>query len=477
MPASRPVRARALARLTATVAATVALLVPATAAAAPSAPPSSPTTPPVTAPPPATQTPQSYLAFDSDTGAIVAASNEHVPHLTASTIKVLTALVTLERLPMTAKLKVTALAAAQPAMKISMTEGSEWPMDQALASLMMVSANDAAYAMAENVGGDLDGFAAIANKEATRLGLKETAFRDPAGLDGAEGFGGGSQSSAYDLAIATRNALTVPAIADAAARLTFEFTDPNGVGRRLTNHNKGFLTTYPGAIGLKTGYTEAASRTLLAAARRDGHTCGVALMGTWDDTGWAGYLLDQCFAGIRVPGAAPLPANKVRLVSATASPATALSTATTASSTPPTTAKARTKAAAAPKASAGKAAPERTTQVTATTAGTDSGGGFPWATILKTLGIMVLVLLLTVVVLRRRAVRRQRKRKERLRAMAEARRRGMIDVVEPDTTGSDLRVMPERTSHHVSASRRRQSDRRVVRPTRPRGHSPADDRR
>lgn len=476
MPASRPIRARALARLTATVAATVALLVPATAAAAPTAPsPSTPTTPPVTAAPPPTQVPQSYLAFDGETGAVVAASNEHVPHLTASTIKVLTALVTLERLPMTAKLKVSALAAAQPAMKISMTEGSEWPMDQALASLMMVSANDAAYAMAENVGGNLDGFAAIANKEATRLGLKNTTFRDPAGLDGAEGFGGGSQSTAYDLAIAARDALAVPAIADSAAKVTYEFTDPNGVGRRLTNHNKGFLTTYPGAVGLKTGYTKAASRTLLAAARRDGRTCGVALMGTWDDTGWAGYLLDQCFAGIRVAGAAPLPANKVKLASATASPATALSTATTAATTPPTTATPKVKA--APKASAGKAAPARTTQVTASASGTESGGGFPWGTVLKGLGIVVLALLVTVVVLRRRAVRRRRKRQERLRAMAVARRRGMIDVLEPDTTGSDLRVMPERTSHHVSASRRRQSDRRVVRPTRPRGHSPADDRR
>lgn len=469
MPASRPIRARALARLTATVAATVALLVPATAAAAPAAPaPSSPTTPPVTGPPPATPAPQSYLAFDGDTGAIVAASNEHVPHLTASTIKVVTALVALERLPMTAKLKVSALAAGQPAMKISMTEGSEWPMDQALASLMMVSANDAAYALAENAGGSLDGFAAIADKEASRLGMKDTTFRDPAGLDGAQGFGGGSQSSAYDLAIAARDALAVPAISEPASKVTYEFTDPNGVGRRLTNHNKGFLTTYPGAVGLKTGFTNAASRTLLAAARRDGHTCGVALMGTWDDTGWAGYLLDQCFAGVRVTGAAPLPADRVRLAAATAAPPTS------ASSTPPTTAVPKPKPAA--RASAGKAAPARTTEVTAA-AGRDSGGGFPWGTVLRITGIVLLVLLVTVVVLRRRAVRRRRARTARLRKMAEARRRGMIDIVEPDTTGSDLRVMPERTSHHVSASRRRQSDRRVVRPTRPRGHSPADDRR
>jgi serine-type D-Ala-D-Ala carboxypeptidase (penicillin-binding protein 5/6) len=481
MPASRPLRARrAFARLTATVAASVALLVPATAAAAPVAP--APTAPPVTAPPPATPAPQSYLAFDGETGAIVAAANEHVPHLTASTIKVLTALVTLERLPMAAKLRVSALAASQPAMKISMTEGSAWPMDQALASLLMVSANDAAYAMAENVGGSVDGFAQIANKEAQRLGMRDTTFKDPAGLDGAQGFGGGSTSSAYDLAITARDALAVPAIADNAAKVTYEFTDPNGVGRRLTNHNKGFLTTYPGAVGLKTGYTEAASRTLLAAARRDGHTCGVALMGTWDDTGWAGYLLDQCFAGVRAAGAAPLPANRVRLAAATASTATALDGAGAAAttSTPPTTvpklaaAKTPAQRTSAP-ASAGKAAPARTSAVAAA-ASTGAGSGSPWGNLLKAVGIGFLVLLVTVVVLRRRAVRRRRARRERMRALAEARRRGMIDVVEPDTTGSDLRVMPERTSHHVSASRRHQSDRRVVRPTRPRGHSPSNDR-
>ena len=94
-----------------------------------------------------------------------------------------------------------------------MKEGSTWPLDQALHSLMIISANDAAYAMAENVGGDLAGFAAMANTTAKRLGLQNTDFHDPAGLDGAEGFQGGTTSSAYDLAIVARNALTVPAIA------------------------------------------------------------------------------------------------------------------------------------------------------------------------------------------------------------------------------------------------------------------------
>ena len=264
--------------------------------------------------PPATQPPASYLAVDGETGAIVAAANEHVPHLTASTIKILTALVALEHLPAGSPIHVSRLAAAQPAMKIGMQEGSTWTLDETLASLLVVSANDAAYALAENAGGDLDHFAALATTTGRRLGLQDTTFKDPAGLDGAEGFGGGTTSSAYDLAIIARNALTVPAIADTAAKVTIDFTDPNGVGRHLVNHNKGFLTGYPGAIGLKTGYTKAANRTLLAAARRDGHTCIASVMGTWDDTGWAGYLLDQCFAGVRVAGAPALPAVRAQTV-------------------------------------------------------------------------------------------------------------------------------------------------------------------
>src|SRR4051794_12286471 len=112
--------------------------------------------------PPATQAPQSYVAIDGETGAVVAAANEHAPHLTASTIKILTALVTLEHLPLTAPIHVSRLAASQPAMKIGMQEGSTWPLDQALASLLIVSANDSAYALAESAGGDLDHFDALA---------------------------------------------------------------------------------------------------------------------------------------------------------------------------------------------------------------------------------------------------------------------------------------------------------------------------
>jgi D-alanyl-D-alanine carboxypeptidase len=432
--------------------------------------------------PPATQPPASYLAVDGDTGAIVAASNEHVPHLTASTIKVLTALVTLEHLTAASPIHVSALAAGQPAMKIDMREGSTWTVDQTLASLLVVSANDAAYALAENVGGDLTRFAGMAATTGRRLGLRDTTFTDPAGLDGAQGFGGGTTSSAYDLAIVARNALAVPAVADTAAKLSVDFTDPNGVGRHLVNHNEGFLRGYAGAIGLKTGYTRAASRTLLAAARREGHTCIASVMGTWDDTGWAAYLLDQCFAGVRVAGAPPLPPVRAQTVQDRLDALAGLPHALGAAArgavgdvtapVPAATPKAKPAVAPAPSRSPAVASsPPASATATRATASTTSDSGSSIGSILRTAGLVLLGLLVILVILRRRAVKRQRARRiARMKAHAEARRRGMIDVVEQDD-GSDIRLLPARTSHHVAATgRRHPSDRRVVRAARPREH-------
>ncbi|MEP6625768.1 MAG: serine hydrolase [Acidimicrobiia bacterium] len=431
---------------------------------------------------PASQPPASYILVDADRGTVLLAKNEHQSLYTASTIKVLTALTALERLPLDAPLHVSALAASQPASKIDMKEGSTWPLDQALHSLMIISANDAAYALAENAGGSLAGFAKLATKTGQRLGLQDTSFHDPAGLDGAAGFEGGTTSSAYDLSIVARNALSVPAIAGPASLVTYEFTDPTGTGRRLVNHNRGFLSTYPGAIGLKTGFTDKASRTLITAARRDGRTLIAVVMGTWDDTGWAGYLLDQGFAGAD-GGTQPVHIPPVRIAPidgragsfanlphplgtgtiATKAPTTPATAAATATTVPASTKQPASGALAAAVPSAASGSPRPATV---------SDSGSSWSSVLEIGGIVVLALLGVLVVLRRRAVRRHRARRiERLRAHREARRRGMIDVIEVDDAEADVRVMPIRTSHHVAASAKRHpADRRVLRPARPRDH-------
>ncbi len=436
--------------------------------------------------PPSSQAPQSYVLVDADSGAVLMASNEHQPHLTASTIKPLTALVTLEHLPLNSTIHVSRLAASQPAAKIDMKEGSDWPLQQAISSLMIVSANDAAYAMAENTGGDLAGFEKMVTATAARLGLQDTSFHDPAGLDGPQGFGGGTTSSAYDLAIVARNALSIPAIAEPASRITEEFTDPTGVGRRLLNHNRGFLNGYPGAIGLKTGFTKAAGRTLITAARRDGRTMIAVVMGTWDDTGWASYLLDQGFAGVTpVAGSAHLPPVRTATLDSRVAtfgalphvlgsgpPATQVETTFVTPkapkvSTPPAPKPPTANLDGASPGAAGEATRSLATAASKTPSATPRDAGV-FSSVPRTIGIIVFGLLVVLVMLRRRAVKRQRARRiERVRAHAEARRRGMIDVVAKDD--GEVRAVPAKTSHHVAAAgKRHPPDRRVVRAARPR---------
>ena len=129
--------------------------------------------------------------------------------------------------------------------------------------------------------------------------MHDSTFGDPAGLTDGTSYDGGPHVSAYDMAIATRNALTVPQIAKWADTRTYDFTDSSGVHHELTSHDK-FLPDngfgYPGANGFKTGYTEIADHTLVATAKRNGRQCIAVILGS-SDSGytWAASLLDQCW--------------------------------------------------------------------------------------------------------------------------------------------------------------------------------------
>jgi D-alanyl-D-alanine carboxypeptidase (penicillin-binding protein 5/6) len=427
---------------------------------------------------PGSQEPTAYISVDADSGAVIAAKNVHEALPPASTIKLLTALVALERLPLASTVPVSARAAAQPAMKINMTEGSVWKLDDALHALLIVSANDAAYAIAERAGGSIEGFAVVAQHEAERLGLVDTTFADPAGLDDQASFGGGPRTSAYDLAVVARNALAVPEIANTSKTLRYDFTHPNGVGRTLSNHNKGFLTTYSGATGLKTGYTKLANRTLVTSATRDGRTCIAVNMGTWDDTGWGGYLLDRCFAAGRAATGTGATVPPVRAVTADqrlgtyaglpaalgrpslgGGTAAVAATAATAASKPSTTSTTSTTKARSGEGEAAHVATEVDAQAaSATTAAASGSDGVTLGTVfnVRNAVVFVVVVLLALFLLRRRAVRRQRARRiARQRALAEKRRRRMIDVVElrDRESGGHVRVM--RSDEKVGGTRRR----------------------
>jgi D-alanyl-D-alanine carboxypeptidase (penicillin-binding protein 5/6) len=251
--------------------------------------------------------PASWIVVDADTGEVIAAHNEHEARRPASTAKIMTALTAVERLPPDATIPVSELADAQPPSDLGISPGEEWPFEAALAAVLLESANDMSYALAEAVGaGDLDAWVEIVNATAERLGMDDSTFNDPSGLDAVgETLGDGPYASAHDIAIATRNAMAVPTLAALAGSLEYEYVWPGtDTPAVMTNHNKmlpGGERGYDGVTGFKTGFTEAAGHTFVGTAERDGRSLIVVILDTYDFYGWAAQLFDQGFA--TAPGA------------------------------------------------------------------------------------------------------------------------------------------------------------------------------
>jgi D-alanyl-D-alanine carboxypeptidase (penicillin-binding protein 5/6) len=372
----------------------------------------------------ATPPPTAFVVVDAGTGAVLTSRALRRALPPASTAKIMTALVAVERLSPTASISVTPNAAARECMCIGLTPGQSWPFDQAMASMMMVSANDAAYAIAETAGGSIPGFAAELNATAKRYGMQDSTFGDPAGLDDTTSFQGGPRMSAYDLAIAARNALTVPAIAQRASTRTYQFTDVAGKAHTLTNHNKflpGATFGYAGANGFKTGYTQRAAHTLVATANRNGRQLIVVILGAVDGGyTWAASLLEQEFktppdtkgTGIRLP---PVGVSPYGTRIAQRDGFVQLARGTTPAPETPATAKA---------SSSEHVAAATTTKAVTTH---KSGGLLTLSNFL----LFVVILLFVAVLLRRRAVKRQRARRlARRRAWTKAMRSGSLPVID-----------------------------------------------
>jgi len=253
--------------------------------------------PPPTTPPPPPPPPKAWILVDADTGNVIDAGNDHEPMQPASLTKVITALAAKAFIPEDGTVPVSARAQGAPAMSMNMKAGQEWPMKDALHALLMVSANDAAYALAERAAGSVEQFENVFASTAQALGMQDhPVLRDPAGLDDDQfSVEGGNLVSARDLAIAARALLSDPVLADIVATPIYKFHGPDNVDHRLVNHNR-MLTVYPGAVGVKTGYTKRAGSCLIAAARRDGRTMLAVVENAWDMYGVTSALLDKGFA-------------------------------------------------------------------------------------------------------------------------------------------------------------------------------------
>ena len=239
----------------------------------------------------------SYVLVDVDTGNVLAGYNEHLRLSPASLTKVLTALIAVTYLSPKAEVAGTTVSENVYPNRVGIEKGVAWPLPEVLQSLLVFSANDAAYAIADRISGTLRGFAPVMERSADQIGMTDDpVFHDPAGLDGPLGYEDGNLVSARDMAIAGRDLLAVPELAQIVKEKNYRFVDPKGQVHWLPSMNFSFLDSYPGAIGIKTGFTDRAGDCIMAAAVRGNRTMLAVVMNGYNPTESAIDLLNYGFA-------------------------------------------------------------------------------------------------------------------------------------------------------------------------------------
>jgi D-alanyl-D-alanine carboxypeptidase (penicillin-binding protein 5/6) len=198
---------------------------------------------------------------DLESGRILYATGGTTRRPIASTTKIMTALLVLRSAELRDVVTVSSLAAAQGGASLDLQSGERIPVHDLLYALMLQSANDAAVALAEHVAGSTEDFVDRMNRRARAMGLRDTRFRSPNGLDDR------GYSTALDLARITVRALRDPVLARIARTKFYRVPSPDRATRRLQNRNA-LLWLYPGAFGVKSGFTSAAGSCLVAAAER-----------------------------------------------------------------------------------------------------------------------------------------------------------------------------------------------------------------
>ena len=225
------------------------------------------------------------ILMDAESGRVLYEQNIHQPRLIASTTKLLTALVAVEEgedLDQVVTVKGEWLGSE--GSSIYLKAGEEITLRGLLYGLLLQSGNDAAMAIACHTAGSVEAFVDRMNRRASELGMRNSSFANPSGLNDEKHY-----STAYDMALLARACLENETVADICA------TRSVTVGTRtFVNHNK-LLYRYEGCVGMKTGFTEKAGRTLVSAAVRDGQTLICVTLNDGDDWNDHCKLLDYGF--------------------------------------------------------------------------------------------------------------------------------------------------------------------------------------
>jgi D-alanyl-D-alanine carboxypeptidase len=247
--------------------------------------------------------PTSGILFNRDSGRILWARDPQRRLPIASLTKMMTALIVVERSPPSARVLITPQALAFQGSGVGLLpRGRRVPLEALLNGLLLPSGNDAAIALAQHEAGTVAGFVRMMNLRAAKLGLGCTRYSSPHGYSDRDNY-----SCADDLAVLAQADLAQPRLAAISRRRSVVEPFPIKGGKLyLYNNNPLVARGYPGIDGLKTGYTVAAGRCLVATAERHGVRLGVVLLHSPDPPGQAQRLLDVAFQ--RVYGQAPIAA-------------------------------------------------------------------------------------------------------------------------------------------------------------------------
>jgi len=244
---------------------------------------------------------EAALIYDITDDKVLFEKNAKTRLRIASLVKIATAIVALESKEANSKFTVSEKAASVGENSMGISGGETYTLEELLYGLILQSGNDAAQAIAEGVSGNSDSFVSEMNRKAKILGLKDTFFINPSGLeeDDKEEY-----SSAFDLLALTKYALTIPLFAKVAQ--TVEYQIPYSQDHKyipLYNQTN-LLTSYPGVLGVKTGYTPSAGLCLVTYAENGGHKLIGIILNSPSRREEMRELLDYSFAvlGVKIPG-------------------------------------------------------------------------------------------------------------------------------------------------------------------------------
>ena len=225
------------------------------------------------------------VLLDADTGEVLYEKNAAQQHLIASTTKIMTGYLVVRHCDPDQVVRVAPEACGVEGSSLYLKAGEELTIRELLYGLMLRSGNDAAVALAIACSGSVEAFVQLMNQTAGELGLHQTHFANPNGLDAPDHF-----STALDLARLTAAALREPLFAEVVSTKETTISE-----RSLQNHNK-MLWRYDGADGVKTGFTKAAGRALVSSASRNGRQLIAVTLNAPDDWDDHTQLLDYGFA-------------------------------------------------------------------------------------------------------------------------------------------------------------------------------------